>query len=225
MNIFNRIVVILLLLAAFVVLTIVLVVPDPSLRVVKGVVDGSLNTMERILDIYVIPFHALLILCAALLDILFVGLLILEVRGPTRRTIRVQKVGGGVVELTAESLVERLQYHVDQLADVINVKVKVTPRRGGVDVDLNVQTGADVNVPEKAEQVLETTRQVVEDKMGLKLARKPRVYIHTVPYPGVVARPKPGAPIATAPPAPGVERALTPSAPPAESLSFHREGE
>jgi uncharacterized alkaline shock family protein YloU len=92
------------------------------------------------------------------------------------------------VAVTAESLVERLQYQIDQLADVIGVKVRVAPRGGGVDVEVNLQTGADVNVPEKAEQVLEVTRQVVEDKMGLKLARKPRVNVHAMPTPGVPSR-------------------------------------
>jgi len=187
-NTFNRIFMILLTLAAFFVVTIGLFVPAESLAVVRGAADNTLHTLGRIRPEFILPFRALLILCAVFLDVLLVGLLVLEVRGPARRTLRVQRVGGGQVAVTAESLTERLQYHIDQLADVIGVKVRVSPRGGGVDVEVNLQTGSDTNVPEKAEQVLEVTRQVVEDKMGLKLARKPRVNIHAMPTPGAPAR-------------------------------------
>ena len=188
MNTFNRIFMILLTLAAFFAVTIGLFVPAESLAVVRGAADNTLHTLGRIRPEFILPFRALLILCAVFLDVLLVGLLVLEVRGPAKHTLRVQRVGGGQVAVTAESLTERLQYHIDQLADVIGVKVRVSPRGGGVDVEVNLQTGADTNVPEKAEQVLEVTRQVVEDKMGLKLARKPRVNIHAMPTPGAPAR-------------------------------------
>jgi len=187
-NTFNRIFMILLTLAAFFVVTIGLFVPAESLAVIRGTADSALYTLSRIRPEFIVPFRALLILCAVFLDVLLVGFLVLQVRGPAKHTLRVQRVGGGQVVVTAESLTERLQYHIDQLADVIGVKVRVSPRGGGVDVEVNLQTGADTNVPEKAEQVLEVTRQVVEDKMGLKLARKPRVNVHAMPTPGVPTR-------------------------------------
>jgi hypothetical protein len=196
-NTFNRVVMILLILAAFFVVTIGLFVPAESLAVIRGVADNTLRTLNRIRPEFVLPFRALLILCAVFIDVLLISLLVLQVRGPARHTLRVQRVGGGEVVVTAESLAERLQYQIDQLADVIGVKARVTPRGGGVDVEVSLQTGADVNVPEKAEQVLQVTRQVVEDKMGLKLARKPRVNIHAMPTPGVPARaitPRPAQP-------------------------------
>jgi len=194
-NAFNRITMILIILLAFVVLTISLAAPFETLTVVKAIIDNTLRTLGRIRPEFILSFRGLLVLCAILFDVLLVGLVILEVRGPARRTIRVHKVGGGIVAVTTEALVEQLQYHLDQLADVISVKVKVTPHGGSVDLNLDVRTGANVNVPEKAEQVLETARQVVEDKMGLKLARKPHVFIHAAPYPDVAARPMPGAPV------------------------------
>jgi hypothetical protein len=200
-NTFNRIVMILLSLVAFFVVTIGLFVPAESLAVIRGVADNTLYTMNRIRPEFIVSFRALLILCAVFIDVWLVGLLILEVRGPAKRTLRVQRVGGGEVVVTAESLAERLQYQIDQLADVIGVKARVAPRGGGVDVQVSLQTGADVNVPEKAEQVLEITRQVVEDQMGLKLARKPRVNVTAMPAPGVPSRAvTPARPFHPAPP-------------------------
>lgn len=198
MNTFNRIVVILMFLLLFVIVTIGLVALPESLRVLKSAVDSTLDTVNRVRPggVY-LTFRVLLILCALFIDALLIGLLLWEVRGPARRHIRVKRVGGGEVMVTAESIAERLQFHLDQLADVINVKVKVSPRAGGVDVEVFVQTGVDVNVPDKAEQVLEVTRQVVEDKMGLVLARKPRVSIHAMPTPGLAVRPRPSEAAAT----------------------------
>ena len=210
MNVFNRVIMILVILAVFLVLTIGLFVPFESLAVMGGVASSTLHTLNRIRPEFLLPFRALLILCAILIDVLLIALLFLEVRGP-RHTIRVTRVSSGQVSVTTESLAERIQYHVDQLPGVIKVQVNVAPRGGEVDLVLNIQTGSDVNVPEKAEQVLQVTRQVVEDKMGLKLGRQPRVNIHAMPYPGVATRP---APLPRPPSQP------TPPAPPAPSSPF-----
>lgn len=215
MNIFNRVMMILAILIVFVVMSIGLVVPQESLMVVKGTVEATLYTLGRIRPEFVLPFRALLILCTVFLDVLLIALLISEVRGPARRAIPVQKVEGGVVAVTVESLAERLRYHLEQLADVVGVKVRVTARGKGADLEINVQTSADMNVPEKAGQVLEIARQVVEDKMGLELVRKPRVYIHATPHPSAAARPMSSPPVALPP--------TQPTPPPAEpSSSFHR---
>jgi len=50
-------------------------------------------------------------------------------------------------------------------------------------VELDVETASGINVPEKSGQILEMARQVVEEKMGLKLARPPKVNLRVVPYP------------------------------------------
>lgn len=217
MNVFNRVVMILNILVVLVLLTIALAVPVESLTAVQAVVNNGLLTLGRVRPEFVLPFRALLILCMVLLDLLLIGLLILELRGPARRSIRVQKVGGGVAAITTEALVEHLQYNLDQLEDVISVKVKAAPRGGSVDLGLDVRTGPNVNVPEKAGEVLKVARQVVEEKLGLKLAGQPRVTIHTVPHPSGVVRPMPGS-LASLP--------VTPSAPPpAESESPFRRDE
>lgn len=188
MNVLNRILMSLLILAAFFVVTIGLVVPAESLTIVRGIVDSTLRTWGRIRPEFIIPLRALLILCAIFVDVLFVALLIVEIRGPAKHNIRIRKVGGGQVVVTTESIAERLHYQIDQIADVVGVKAQVKPRGGGVELDLQIQTGADVNVPEKAEQVLQVAKQVVEDKMGLVLSGKPRVHIHVMPTPPLAVK-------------------------------------
>jgi hypothetical protein len=187
-NTFNRIVMILLTLLLFFAVTVGLVMPKESLQIVGGGLSGTIRTLDRIRPEFILPFRALLILCALFVDALLAGLLVLELRGPAKHSIHVRRVGGGEVIVTADSIAQRVQYHVDQLADVVGVRAQVKPRGGGVELELHLQTGADVNVPEKAEQVLQVARQVVEEKMGLVLAGKPRVHIQVMAAPALAVK-------------------------------------
>jgi hypothetical protein len=123
------------------------------------------------------------ILLALVLDFVFALLIFLEVRRSTKRAIRVEKSAGGEVLINVASIADRLKYEVDQLPSILRSKSWVFGKRGGVVVGLDVETVAGVNVPEQAEQIVEVARQVVEEKMGLKLARPPKVNMRVVPYP------------------------------------------
>jgi hypothetical protein len=110
--------------------------------------------------------------------------LYLEVRRPARKRVKLEKISGGQVELAVESIEQRLKYHVDQLADVVEVIPKVKPRRNSIDVELDLETTPDIDVPMKTEEVCEVARDVVEAKMGLRL-RKIKVNIKHTPYPEI----------------------------------------
>jgi hypothetical protein len=118
--------------------------------------------------------------------LVLVLLLVLEVRPRRRRFIRAEKSTGGHVEVSVVSIADRLKHEVNSLPGVLSVKPKVLGRRRGVEVRLDV---------DMAEQIVETVRQVVEEKMGLKMATLPRVHVRTVPYPqGAVVRRRPSEP-------------------------------
>ena len=51
-----------------------------------------------------------------------------------------------------------------------------------MDIDLMLETSPDVDVPMKTEEVIEVTREVVGERMGLKLG-KVAVKIKHAPYP------------------------------------------
>jgi hypothetical protein len=145
------------------------------------------------------------ILFAVVLDIILVLFLIAEVRRPAAKAIRVKKTAGGEVQVSVNSIADRLKYEIDQLASVLRTKPQVQAKRGGVVVELDVETVAEIDVPQKADQIVETARRVVEEKMGLKLARPPKVNLRAVPYPSTPARPKISAPTPVETPAETVE--------------------
>jgi hypothetical protein len=180
MNAVNRVWGVLTLLVAIPLCTILLVFPMPVLEAV-GVQSAALLDFVSRLQWYVrVPLG---ILFAVALDIVFILLIVLEVRRPTPKAIRVKKAAGGQVQVSVGSIADRLKYEIDQLSNVLRTKPKVLTKRGGVVLELDVETAAEIDVPAKAEQIVETARRVVEEKMGLKLARPPKVNLRAVPYP------------------------------------------
>jgi hypothetical protein len=114
------------------------------------------------------------VICAAILW--------LEVRRPRPKTIKVLKISGGEAELTIDSIANRLEYNIDQLADIIKVKPVISPGRKGVKVDLELETSPEIEVPMKTEEVQQLTKDIVETRMGLRLDSV-RVLIRHAPYP------------------------------------------
>jgi len=180
MNAMNRALVVVLLLITMVACTIALVAPGWTLYQITWQSDAAMHSLNR-LQPYVRV--ALGVLCALTLDVILVLLIILEMRRPARKAIRVEQTGGGEVQISVNSIADRLRYEVDQLPGILRTKAKVSSKRGGVVAELDVETAAGTTVPEQAEQIVETAQQVVEEKMGLKLARPPKVNLRAVPYP------------------------------------------
>lgn len=180
MNAMNRALVVVLLLITMVACTIALVAPGWTLYQITWQSDAAMHSLNR-LQPYVRV--ALGVLCALTLDVILVLLIILEMRRPAAKAIRVEQTGGGEVQISVNSIADRLRYEVDQLPGILRTKAKVSSKRGGVVAELDVETAAGTTVPEQAEQIVETAQQVVEEKMGLKLARPPKVNLRAVPYP------------------------------------------
>jgi uncharacterized alkaline shock family protein YloU len=74
-----------------------------------------------------------------------------------------------------------VEHKVSQLDGVISVKPDIIGRRGGVEVELDLETSPDVDVPSKTEEICQVVKEAVEDKMGLKL-RKVRANIKHTPF-------------------------------------------
>jgi hypothetical protein len=191
MNVLNRIVIVILLLLAMVVCSVLLVVPAIWPENFFGtVVEQATLWAEWLMSLRPYARVALGGLFALTLNIIFIFLLIMELRRPKPKAIRVEKSAGGEILVSVASITDRLRYEVDLLPYVLRCKPKVSAKRGGVVVELDVETAAGVDVPEKAERIVETARLIVEERMGLKLARPPKVQLRAVPYPSTPTTPK-----------------------------------
>lgn len=179
MNLFNRIVVTLLLLALIPIVAVGLIAPHEGSQLLRDGLDsiedgdGSLSAGQLLLRGGLV----------VLIDGLLVFLLYLQVRRPPASGVPVRQVEGGEAQIAVSSIVSRLEYHVDRLPGVLDVKLKLAARRKGVEVRLDVETVADIFLPTIIEEIGNVTRQVIEEEMGLKLKGKPKINLRTVAYP------------------------------------------
>jgi hypothetical protein len=185
MNVLNRLVIVILLVTVMVLGTVLLVAPVPILNWASAWLTYAIRYFEmtEAYSVARIWQQALGILFAVVLNIILLLLIIVEVRRPRRKAIRVEKSSGGEVMISVASIADQLRYEIDQLAGVIRVRPKVSAKRRGVVVELDVRTAAGIDVPERAERIVETARLVVEERMGLRLARPPKVSLRAVPHP------------------------------------------
>jgi hypothetical protein len=183
MNVFNRLVVILLLLAIIFVALVVAIAPLETLQLVstysawlgQGAVNYNTGSNWPL-------FAAGRVVIGGAIVLLCLILLWLELRRPRRKTIRVQKTTGGEARITIDSIAQRLAYNIDQLPDVVKVTPRITGRARTMDMELLLETSPHIDVPMKTQEVLQVTREVIEERMGLKLG-KVQVSIKHAPYP------------------------------------------
>jgi uncharacterized alkaline shock family protein YloU len=175
MNLFNRVVTILLFVTLMIAVPILMILPTQ----IAGLVQQYLEVVSSGLSV----FHRAVLVMLGIISFIICGLVLyLEFRRPARKMVRLESATGGEVELAVESIAQRLEYRVDQLPDVVRVRPEVKPRRKSVDVELNLETTPDIDVPMKTEEVYQVAREVIEERMGLKL-RKIKVNIKHAPYP------------------------------------------
>ena len=187
MALFNRIVVTLLLLALIPIITIGLIVPFEAVELL----GDTLDELESQLDPSVSGVSLLLrVVLAVLIDGLLVVLLYLEVRRAVAFGVPVRQVEGREAEIAVNGIAAQLTYHLDPLPGVLDVKPTVIPRRRGVEVALEIEMAADLNLPANVEQISMVTRRVIEGELGLELNGKPKLKLRTVPFPEPLARTK-----------------------------------
>lgn len=162
MNIVNRVLAIVFLLGLIVVLVLGIYRPLLVMDWVGGVVAAAKAVAQANYTAYLAGAGALLF--GALL------LLVLELRRPRRDTVRVRQVSGGIVELATESVTRSLEYHLRQLPGVVEAHSAVESKGSAVKVSLDVETDPEAEIPAKTEEIVQLTHEVVEGKLGLKVA-------------------------------------------------------
>jgi hypothetical protein len=180
-NVFNRVVTILLLLLLLGLAAVTAVFPLEVLAFLQRgltTINGYLQALQSAGFWLFLVTRAFFLIVAA---VVFGLLLWAEVRPPRRHTVRVHTEGGSQAEVTTDSVARRLTWQIEQLADVISVEPQVTPRGHTVDVFLDVQTSPDVDVPMKTDEVVNCAREVIGERMGLQPG-KIQIRITHVPY-------------------------------------------
>ena len=113
--------------------------------------------------------------------ILFGALFWLEVWSGQQRGAVIRTIDGGSAELDTSSISRRLEWHLEQVAEVSNVVPIVRARGGAVDIRLEVEVAPEVDIPMKTDEVVGLTRDIIEDDIGLRLG-KLDVHLRCAPF-------------------------------------------
>lgn len=179
MNVLNRIIVVILLLILVVLMPVmiffVMAMPETSIAAVEQAVSFIRSQMSF--------FNRLIFsILAAVVFVVCLVLLWVEIRRPKARVVAVQEVKVGEARVSIDSIVQRLEYNIDRLQDVVSARPVVKPKGNGVDVLVHLETAPEIDIPMKTEEVVQLTRDVIESQMGLKL-HSVSVEIKHAPYP------------------------------------------
>jgi hypothetical protein len=105
-------------------------------------------------------------------------LLLLEARRPSRGGVRVADVKGGEATLSPEALDQRIQEAVSAVPDVVEARAVSRVRRKGVELALDLHVGPDANLAAVADAALQAARDLLTGRLHVQVAGQPRVRLH-----------------------------------------------
>jgi hypothetical protein len=195
-NAFNRAVVILQIVLLIILLTVAAVVPNTVLSQMGYMVDQTQAALQLGW-----PRNYIIFLVVAIpLIFLLIVLLWLEIRPGTSNKVIVRGRDGTRTEVSTSSVAQSLRLHIDEIEDVFNVKSIVRGKRGGMEIRLGLETTPEIDIPAKMEEVSKAARDLIEGKMGLRIADI-KVSVTQASYTG--AKPPQPAPVTAPPVEPG----------------------
>ncbi len=164
MNIFNKIIVVLILIF-LICLSIVSMV-----NVFAGYFTWS-NLASRILnpEYSVNKFVAFLALLAVFAISLFLILMELYRRRTRVANISSSKTGNAMV--TLETVSVQIKNEVSKIDGLDEVRVKVVPKTTGIIINMNAKLSENVDIPEKMQEIINGATNIVSDKLGIKVIK------------------------------------------------------
>ncbi|MFN8490534.1 MAG: hypothetical protein U0350_23295 [Caldilineaceae bacterium] len=181
MAIFNRFVVIVLWLSLLTILCLLAAIPLDALHRLQAWLELATSMLLDWRRANPTNFLIAQVALGVVAVLLFGSLLWAEIWTWQRRGIRIRTVEGGSAELDTDSVSRRLGWHLDQVAEIIKAIPIVKSRGGSVDVKLEIEAASDVDIPMKTDEVVEVTRDVIEQDLGLKLG-KLDVHMRCAPF-------------------------------------------
>ncbi len=171
MNFFNRMVTALVLLIILVTGVLLGILPFVALTATQQALSWLQTSLRQGQEANPL-FFVVGQIAAVLLALLLPGFLLwLEVRRPQPRAAQMPIEGMAQAQVATDSVAQRLKWHLGQLADVLSVQPTVRASGRRVNVEIEVETTPEIEVPMKTEEVIAVTREVVEDRMGLYLGK------------------------------------------------------
>jgi hypothetical protein len=171
MNLVNRVLVVMELLA-FIIFSLIFI---PMLLFARSAIQNLFQPALTALSDNSGPLNPSQVICVGILTLISafsILLLLLELQQRGVKRLRLQSIQGADVLMSSDAITQQLEYTLDALTDVIKVRPQVYPAKGkAVDLFVELWTTANVDVQAKTQEVMGVARQVVEDRLGLKVGK------------------------------------------------------
>jgi len=177
MNVFNRILVVLLFLGLIALAAFAVVRP---LQLIEWAGVNLALFEEQVFDA---GFWQMFSIGAYVLIAVLLILLWLEIRKRRRKTVRVKTRAKSDAQLALDSVAHSLEYRIDELAGVRKVVPKIRSYGKSAAIQLDLDTSPSVNIGLLTDQIVDMVHDIVEGQLGLKIAGRVRVNVHHEPYP------------------------------------------
>ena len=162
MNLINRVVVVLL----FLVLSITMIV----VALLPGLVAGII--MTALVPINGTPIDRPGLTLSAVIVVIVSALIIyVETRPEPSKGVKLGQIKGGVAELSTESIASRIKHAAEAMQDIRQVTPSVLSRGNAVDVKIGLIANPGIDVSQKASEVVDAVRDLVEKDIGVKVGK------------------------------------------------------
>lgn len=162
MNVFNRILIVLLLLAVSVLSIIAAVLPEGVVALIRATfVPAEITPLTRIV----------LIVAAALVSIVSLLIIYAEIRPARHKGVQLAQVKGGVAELSTESIAARIRQAAESMPDVRQISPSVVSHGKSVDINISLLANPGVDVSSKSSEIVQLARDLVERDIGVKVSK------------------------------------------------------
>ncbi len=175
MDLTNRVLIVTgALLWIFVILVVILLawgVPDESIDRLRDLADYMADHNDDASKL-IITFGGFILVLLAGIVIIF------EIAPPEGGSLKVQNVGAGGARITTDEIKHRLEEELRALPHINDVQATVQARGRKAEVSLDLHVGAEAELAAAAEEACRCAREVIEQRMGVALARAPQAQLH-----------------------------------------------
>jgi uncharacterized alkaline shock family protein YloU len=164
MNIFNRIVVVLLLLCLIVLSIVSVVNVFANLFKWSDVANRMLKSTSNV-NVYLAALILLVILLVSLILIIF------EFYKRKAKTVTLTAVKSGEAMVDLKSAAQHITEELSKTEDISDLKVKVVPKSDGVLINIYAKLAKGLNVSQKMQQVMDKASRFASENLGLKVTK------------------------------------------------------
>jgi hypothetical protein len=162
MNIFNKIVIVVVLVFLIVVSFISMANEFTGFFKWSGLALKVFNPAVNI-NRYISTLALLMVVVICVL------LLMLEFHKKKSRIVKVYNVQSGIAMITIDAIAQQVKESVLSVAGLKNLKVDILQKSGGVVIEMAAELGQSVNIPEKMSEIIKAARDISVNKLNIKV--------------------------------------------------------